>query len=101
MDDVTATSWDTMARPASRDEFGAKLAFTIEHAQRWLIDRQHPEGYWQAALEANGEMNAEFIIFNRFMGLKPDPALDAKLKKYLLDTQQPDGSWPLFPDGEG
>src|SRR5262249_42294445 len=44
---------------------------------------------------------AEFIIFRRFMGLEPDPALDAKLKKHLLDIQQPDGSWSLFPGGEG
>ena len=84
-----------------RDEFGAKLAFSIERARQWLLERQHPEGYWQAALEANGEMNAEFIIFRRFMGLEPDPALDAKLKKHLLDIQQADGSWSLFPGGEG
>ena len=101
MDDVGVSSWDTIAVAAPRDEFGAKLTFTIERAQRWLIDRQHPEGYWQAALEANGEMNAEFIIFNRFMGLEPDPALDAKLKKHLLDIQQPNGSWTLFPGGDG
>ncbi|HKV54434.1 MAG TPA: squalene--hopene cyclase [Candidatus Binataceae bacterium] len=86
---------------APRDEFGAKLNFTIERAQQALIDQQHPEGYWQAALEANAEMNAEYIIFNRFMGLDADPALDAKLQKHLLDNQQGDGSWPLFPGGEG
>ena len=101
MDDVVLTSRDGAAAVAPRDEFGAKLGFAIERAQRWLLDRQHPEGYWQAALEANGEMNAEFIIFNRFMGVEPDPALDAKLKKYLLDIQNLDGSWTLFPGGEG
>jgi len=87
--------------PAARDEFSAKLDFTIDRAQRLMLKRQHPEGYWQAALEANAEMNAEYIIFNRFMGLEPDPALDAKLKKLIIDTQQSDGSWALFPGGEG
>jgi squalene-hopene/tetraprenyl-beta-curcumene cyclase len=101
MDEAAVTSGNMASGLAPRDEFGAKLAFTIERAQRWLLDRQQPEGYWQAALEANSEMNAEFIIFNRFMGLEPDPALDAKLKKHLLDLQQPDGSWTLFPGGEG
>lgn len=101
MVDAAITSRDGAASFAARDEFAAKLSFTIELAQRWLLERQHPEGYWQAALEANGEMNAEFIIFNRFMGLERDPALDAKLKKHLLDIQQPDGSWTLFPGGEG
>jgi squalene-hopene/tetraprenyl-beta-curcumene cyclase len=100
MDDVAITTQNATGF-GPRDEFGAKLAFTIGRAQQWLLDRQQPDGYWQAALEANGEMNAEFIIFRRFMDLEPDPALDAKLKKHLLDIQQPDGSWTLFPGGEG
>jgi squalene-hopene/tetraprenyl-beta-curcumene cyclase len=86
---------------APRDEFSAKLDHTIAEAQRALLQQQHPEGYWQAALEANAEMNAEYIIFNRFMEVEPDPALDAKLKKTLIDSQQGDGSWTLFPGGEG
>jgi squalene-hopene/tetraprenyl-beta-curcumene cyclase len=86
--------------PSPHDEFAAKIHATIDRAQRALIKHQHPEGYWQAALEANAEMNAEFIIFNRFMGVS-DPALEAKLQRHLLDIQQPDGSWNLFPGGEG
>ncbi len=86
---------------APRDEFAAKIDHTIGEAQRALLQQQHPEGYWQAALEANAEMNAEYIIFNRFMEIEPDPALDAKLKKLLIDTQQGDGSWSLFPGAEG
>ena len=101
MDEVAVIRRDAAVGLAPRDEFSAKLALTIERAQQWLLNRQHPEGYWQASLEANGEMNAEFIIFNRFMGLEPDSALDVRLKKHLLDIQQPDGSWPLFPGGEG
>lgn len=86
---------------APRDEFAAKVDFTIDRAQRALLAQQHPEGYWQAPLEANAEMNAEYIIFNRFMGLEPDPDLDKRLVKTILDGQQGDGSWSLFPDGEG
>src|ERR1700730_12585693 len=86
---------------ARRDEFSAKLDHTIGGAQRALLRQQHPEGYWQAALEANAEMNAEYIIFNRFMEVEPDPALEAKLKKLLIETQQGDGSWSLFPGADG
>ncbi len=32
----------------ARDEFAAKLDFTIDRAQRALIAIQHSEGYWQA-----------------------------------------------------
>src|ERR1700720_74027 len=102
MDQVTQVTDGQGAIGAAtpRDEFSAKLDHTIAEAQRALLQQQHPEGYWQAALEANAEMNAEYIIFNRFMGVS-DPEMDAKLKRHLLDLQQADGSWNLFPGGEG
>jgi squalene-hopene/tetraprenyl-beta-curcumene cyclase len=86
---------------SSCDEFTAKVDFTIHRAQQALLDQQHPQGYWQAPLEANAEMNAEFIIFNRFMEVEADPALEAKVKRPLLDRQGADGSWALFPGGTG
>jgi squalene-hopene/tetraprenyl-beta-curcumene cyclase len=104
MDQVSPTTTDgqgAIGVAGPRDEFSAQLEHAIGEAQRALLQQQHPEGYWQAALEANAEMNAEYIIFNRFMEVEPDPALDAKLKKTLIDTQQGDGSWTLFPGGEG
>jgi squalene-hopene/tetraprenyl-beta-curcumene cyclase len=99
--ELSSESTPVTVEGTPRDEFSAKLDFTIDRAQRLMLQRQHPEGYWQAPLEANAEMNAEYIIFNRFMGVEPDPALDAKLKKLLIDTQQSDGPWTLFPGGEG
>src|SRR5580700_2428519 len=104
MDQVSQMMTDgqgTIGVAARHDELSAKVDHAIGQAQRALLLQQHPEGYWQAALEANAEMNAEYIIFNRFMEIEPDPALDAKLKKLLIDTQQGDGSWTLFPGGEG
>ncbi|HYL58756.1 MAG TPA: squalene--hopene cyclase [Candidatus Acidoferrales bacterium] len=83
-----------------RDESVAKLDYTIDRAQRSLIALQKPEGYWHGALEANAEMNAEFIIFNHFMD-SVDLELEARLKKYLLDAQSADGSWNLYQGGEG
>jgi len=82
------------------DEAAAKVDYTIERAQRSLIEKQHPEGYWHEALEANAEMNAEFIIFTHFMDAV-DIETEAKLKKLLLDQQNADGSWSLFAGGAG
>ncbi len=98
---MTTDGQGTGGLASPRDEFSAKVDYTIAEAQRALLQQQHPEGYWLAALEANAEMNAEYIIFNRFMEVEPDPALDAKLNKLLIDTQNGDGSWSLFPGGEG
>ena len=103
MDQISLTTTEQAAGlgGAARDEFTAKVDFTIGRAQQSLIKQQHPAGYWQAPLEANAEMNAEYIIFNRFMEVEPDPALDLKLKKPLLELQTADGSWALFPGGAG
>ncbi|HEX4209469.1 MAG TPA: prenyltransferase/squalene oxidase repeat-containing protein, partial [Candidatus Binataceae bacterium] len=101
MDQVSEITNGLAASPARHDEFSAKLDHSISRAQQSLIAQQHPEGYWQAALEANVEMNAEYIIFRRFMELEPDPELEAKLKRLILETQQTDGSWALFPGGDG
>ena len=83
-----------------RDEFGAKLDFSIERAQRSLIEQQHAEGYWHAALEANAQMNAEYIIFMHYMETV-DKELEERLKKVLIEAQNADGSWSIFPGGEG
>ena len=81
-------------------ELGLRLDQVIGRAQQALLNLQKPEGYWHAPLEANAEMNAEYIIFTHFMDCV-DPQEEAKLKKLLLELQQPDGSWSLFPGGEG
>ncbi len=81
-------------------QIGLRLDQVINRAQQALLKLQRPEGYWQAPLEANAEMNAEYVIFTHFMDCV-DPQEEAKLKKLLLEAQQPDGSWSLFPGGEG
>ncbi len=93
-------SSETGSADLSRNEFVAKVDFTIDRAQRSMLDQQHPKGYWHAALEANAEMNAEYIIFMHFMEAV-DRELEGRLKKFLLDTQQGDGSWALYAGGEG
>lgn len=101
MSQLSQTESQPLSAPVGpHDEFVARLDYIIEHAQGSLIDQQHPEGYWQAVLEANAEMNAEYIIFSHFMGAV-DVELEAKLKKQLLDAQNADGSWSIFAGGPG
>jgi squalene-hopene/tetraprenyl-beta-curcumene cyclase len=85
---------------SERQEFVAGVERAIERASRSLLELQYPAGYWNAALEANAQMNAEFIIFSHFMNAV-DRGLEARLCNFLLDTQQTDGSWNLFSGGEG
>src|SRR5271154_995036 len=91
---------NTAIAMSPHDEFVAKIDYTVDRAQRALLALQKPEGYWHAPLEANAEMNAEFVIFNHFMDTV-DVETEARLKKHLLDAQSADGSWPLYQGGEG
>jgi len=91
---------NTAIAMSPHDEFAAKIDYTVDRCQRALLALQKPEGYWHAPLEANAEMNAEFIIFNHFMDTV-DVETEARLKKHLLDIQSPDGSWALYQGGEG
>ena len=101
MEQVEISDAQAGVSAAPHDQFGARMDLTIERAQRALVAQQRPEGYWQAALEANAEMNAEYIIFNRFMELEREREIEQKIVRLLIETQQGDGSWTLFPGGEG
>jgi hypothetical protein len=68
---IGSNNADAVVALSPHDEPVAKLDFTIDRARRALLAQQHPKGYWQGALEVNAEINAEYIIFNRFMRTSP------------------------------
>lgn len=72
----------------------------IASAQAWFLGQQHRIGCWQAPLEANAGMDAQYVIFNRFMGRRPE-ATERRLVEHILATQSDDGSWPLYAGGPG
>lgn len=82
--------------PGLAEEIGA----AISRAQQSLLDRLHPDGHWQAPLEANAGMDAQYVIFNRFMGRRCEAA-ERRLADHMLATQSDDGSWPLYRGGPG
>jgi squalene-hopene/tetraprenyl-beta-curcumene cyclase len=97
---LESASHPEIFRLSRANEFVARVDWVIARAARSLLELQAPEGYWNAPLEANAQMNAEFIIFNHFMN-RVDRELEARLARFLLDRQQDDGSWNIFPGGEG
>src|SRR4029453_10358905 len=58
------------------------------------------DGYWHAPLEANVGMDAQYIIFNRFMGRRRQET-EQRLVARIQAAQSDDGSWPLYPGGPG
>jgi squalene-hopene/tetraprenyl-beta-curcumene cyclase len=72
----------------------------IARSQAYLLGLQYDAGYWHAPLEANVGMDAQYIIFNRFVGRRPQET-EQRLVARMLATQSDDGSWPLYVGGPG
>lgn len=79
---------------------GELLGDAIDGAREAILAKQFPGGYWHAPLEANVGMDAQYVVFNRFMGRRPE-AVERRLVEHILAKQSADGSWPLFHDGPG
>jgi squalene-hopene/tetraprenyl-beta-curcumene cyclase len=76
------------------------LDAAIRRSQTSFLAQQHEEGFWHAPLEANVSMDAQYIVFNQFMGRSLD-AIDRRIAERILATQSSDGSWPLYHGGPG
>jgi squalene-hopene/tetraprenyl-beta-curcumene cyclase len=75
---------------ALRDELRA--------AVNWLLERQHPQGWWTGELETNVTMTAEHVLLLRFLGVSVDP-IRAGAREHILQEQREDGSWALYEQG--
>jgi squalene-hopene/tetraprenyl-beta-curcumene cyclase len=72
----------------------------IISAREALLAKKDPLGWWCFEFEADVTIPAEYIMLLHFLG-KPEPDLERRICRYILRIQSEDGSWPLYPDGEG
>ena len=77
---------------------GAVLDEAIRRGQRWLLGRQEEPGYWVHELGADTTLTSEYLMLRRFLGLR-DPEKERKAVCYLIETQLPDGGWPIYHGG--
>lgn len=67
-------------------------------AQRYLLDKTDPEGYWVAELEGDTILESEYILLLQFLGRR-DPEKFRKLGNYIRSKQHPEGYWSIYPGG--
>src|SRR5208282_4029295 len=72
----------------------------IASARKALLAKKDPGGWWCFEFEADVTIPAEYIMLLHFLG-KPEPELEKRICRYISRIQSEDGSWPLYPDGEG
>ncbi len=71
---------------------------SIGRAQEYLLNLQHPEGYWVGELEADSTLTSEYVMLRHFLR-RVDQDRERKAANYLKAKQLPDGGWDLFPGG--
>lgn len=70
----------------------------LERAVEWLLENQHPDGWWTDELETNVTMTAEHVLLLRFLGIELDAIREGAVT-HILHHQREDGSWALYYDG--
>ncbi len=96
------TAQDTWSSTSGRErsDLRPQLDDAIRRSRSWFLSVQKSDGFWHAPLEANASMDAQFIIFNRFMGRRP-ARVEQRIVDHMLSTQADDGGWPLYQGGPG
>ncbi len=76
----------------------AALSDAIARGAEALIARQHADGHIVYELEADATIPAEYVLLEHYLD-RIEPALEAKIGRYLREIQGEHGGWPLFHDG--
>ncbi|CAI2719686.1 squalene--hopene cyclase [Nitrospina watsonii] len=93
----SAETADPQAAPQASPE-RARLDSSIARSRDYHFSTQYPEGYWVEELESNATITAEYLFLLHFLGIE-QPQRTARIKNYLLSTQQADGGWPIYYGG--
>jgi squalene-hopene/tetraprenyl-beta-curcumene cyclase len=70
----------------------------IDRARACLLGLQAADGHWCGELQGDTILESEYILLLAFLGRERDPRV-AKLARYLLRQQVPEGGWSNYPGG--
>jgi len=72
----------------------------IESQAKHLREMKRADGHIVFDLEADCTIPSEYVLLRHFVG-DIDPDRETRIARYIRKLQNPDGSWPLFHDGQG
>jgi squalene-hopene/tetraprenyl-beta-curcumene cyclase len=80
------------------DDLSSRVAAAIDGARNRLFSQQHAEGYWCGELEADSTLEADYIVLHSLLGTGSQERFE-KAARWILQHQNADGGWPIYPDG--
>ena len=100
---MNSTSLRSIVTPAATNivpkiaSLASQVDETIDAGLSWTVEQQYPEGYWNANLETNSCMEAQWLMALHFLDID-DPEKTAGFAQAILDRQREDGSWEIYYD---
>jgi squalene-hopene/tetraprenyl-beta-curcumene cyclase len=76
------------------------LKRAIARTRDYLLEQQHPDGYWVAELESDVSVTAGYIPFMHYLGVDVGDR-ERKVLQTLRDAQLPEGGWGSYWGGPG
>lgn len=74
------------------------LRAAIRRTRDFLVNQQHPDGYWVAELEGDTILESEYILLLAYLGQGQSET--ARLAaNYIRKLQRPEGGWAIYPGG--
>jgi squalene-hopene/tetraprenyl-beta-curcumene cyclase len=93
---------DTASAPQLRfgkiDDISSRVAASIGAARQFLFSERKEEGYWCGELEADTTLESDYILLHTLLGTST-PERFTKCAKYILQHQNEDGGWSIYPGG--
>lgn len=91
-------SFSAPAAPASLDTGADALSRAVDRTRDYLLQLQHPDGYWVGELEGDTILESEYILLMAFLGRESSEAT-RRAAEYIRSKQLPDGGWAIYPGG--
>ncbi len=75
-----------------------RLLHARDRSCSWLLNQQHPDGYWVGELQGDTILETEYAIYLHYMGWG-NPETYRLLANYVFSQQNESGGWAIHPGG--
>ena len=75
-----------------------RLGSAITRTRDWLLDNQHPDGFWVGELEGDTILESEYILLLTWLG-RGDSEEVRRCARYIEQQQLSTGGWAIYPGG--
>jgi squalene-hopene/tetraprenyl-beta-curcumene cyclase len=80
------------------DGLASRVGAAMDAARKLLFSAQHEEGYWCGELEADTTLESDYLVLHTLLGTV-DPVRFQKAANWILQHQNEDGGWSIYPPG--